>query len=132
MDRTQKSPIVYLDTHIAVWLYDGLVENLSLPAKEMIESGNLFLPAMTFLELAYLHEIGRFSSTPERTFKVLEKELAIKRSEYSFFDIARIATNFKWSRDPFNRLIVAEATLAKGYLISKDRTIRTHFAHTVW
>lgn len=132
MERTQKSSVVFLDTHVLVWLYDGLVEQLSERAKEAIESGDLFLPAMSFLELGYLHEIGRFAVEPERVFRVLERELALKRTEYPFFEVARIAVNFKWGRDPFDRLIVAETTLAKGYLVSKDKTIQKHFAQTVW
>lgn len=132
MERTQKSPVVFLDTHILVWLYDGLVERLSEKATVAIESGDLFLPAMSFLELAYLHEIGRFSVDPECVFRVLERDIALKRTEYPFFEIARIAVDFKWGRDPFDRLIVAEATLAKGYLVSKDKIIREHFKQTVW
>lgn len=132
MERTQKPPVIFLDTHILVWLYDGLVEHLSEKARESIESGDLFVPAMAFLELAYLREIGRFTVDPEQVFRVLERDIALKRTEYPFFEIARIATTFKWGRDPFDRLIVAEATLAKGHLVTKDQTIRKHFKQTVW
>lgn len=132
MERTQKPPVVFLDTHVVAWLYDGLVEELSPKAYEVIEAGNLFLPAMAFLELGYLHEIGRFLATPEQVFKALEKDIALKRTEYPFFEIVRVGIHLKWTRDPFDRLIMAETSLAKGFLVSKDQTIRKHFLQAVW
>jgi PIN domain nuclease of toxin-antitoxin system len=44
---------------------------------------------------------------------------------------ASIALDEKWTRDPFDRLIVANA---KGFawLISADEAIRKHYPRAVW
>ena len=50
-----------------------------------------------------------------------------------FATIASAALDEKWTRDPFDRLIVANAK-ANGFawLISADEAIRKHYPRTVW
>jgi PIN domain nuclease of toxin-antitoxin system len=38
----------------------------------------------------------------------------------------------KWTRDPFDRLITAQAALGESTLLTKDDTIRTNYANAVW
>ena len=37
-----------------------------------------------------------------------------------------------WTRDPFDRLIVAQAIAADGFLLTKDRTILNHSVAALW
>ncbi len=37
-----------------------------------------------------------------------------------------------WTRDPFDRLIVATAAARAAPLVTKDETIRAHYRHAVW
>jgi PIN domain nuclease of toxin-antitoxin system len=37
-----------------------------------------------------------------------------------------------WTRDPFDRIIVAQARLRGAPLLTKDRTIQTHHAEAFW
>jgi len=37
-----------------------------------------------------------------------------------------------WTRDPFDRLIVAHAIKANCNLLTKDEKIRKNYAHAVW
>jgi hypothetical protein len=65
MDRNGQS-VIYLDTHIVCWLYEGDVERLSEPAAEAIESADyLLVSPMVDLELQYLYEIDRISAGSE-------------------------------------------------------------------
>ena len=42
------------------------------------------------------------------------------------------AMTLTWTRDPFDRLLVATAMLHKAPLITQDRTIRENYAEAVW
>ena len=37
-----------------------------------------------------------------------------------------------WTRDTFDRLIVAQAKTRDASLLTKDRTILEHYPHAVW
>jgi PIN domain nuclease of toxin-antitoxin system len=41
------------------------------------------------------------------------------------------AIPFQWARDPFDRLITAQAAIYDCVLLSKDETIRKHYAKAV-
>ena len=50
-----------------------------------------------------------------------------------FATIASAALDEKWTRDPFDRLIVANANANRfAWLISADEAIRKHYPRTVW
>jgi PIN domain nuclease of toxin-antitoxin system len=132
MERIRQPELVYLDTHIAVWLYDGLTQRLSPSAIAIIETGRLFVSSIVELEIQYLHEIGRFRPTAHQALDVLSDEIGLQCSELSFRAVVRKACQFHWTRDPFDRLIVAEAVVANAPLVTKDTTILTHYAQAVW
>ena len=48
------------------------------------------------------------------------------------FDIISCGMDLSWTRDPFDRLLVATAELHEAPLITKDRTILENFAGAVW
>ncbi|MEI9811179.1 MAG: hypothetical protein WDO18_00250 [Acidobacteriota bacterium] len=37
----------------------------------------------------------------------------------------------RWTRDPFDRMIVAQARLAKAHLITRDTIIQTHYPKAI-
>ena len=49
--------MIYLDTHIVVWLYAGKVEKLSEPAKELINDHEVLISPVVRWELKYWFEI---------------------------------------------------------------------------
>lgn len=53
--------MIYLDTHIVVWLYAGLTAKLSDCAKHLINENELYISPIVRLELQYLYEIGRIT-----------------------------------------------------------------------
>ena len=132
MGRIRQPEVVYLDTHILLWLYDGLVEKLSPLAKEYLTAGHLHLSPMAELELQYLHESGRVKPTAQKVVHALQIDLGLKRSDPLFGDVVRHALKLEWTRDPFDRLIVAEASSANARLITRDETIRKHYHLATW
>ena len=50
----------------------------------------------------------------------------------AFPDVVHRALGERWTRDSFDRLLVAQAAAREDVLVSKDRTIRRHYAGAVW
>jgi len=46
--------------------------------------------------------------------------------------VAREAVAQSWTRDPFDRLIVAQAAIRATALLTKDRVIRRRYAPAFW
>lgn len=132
MARAEESDLTYLDTHVVMWLHDGLVGRLSERAKDAIESGVLLVCGMVELELQYLREIGRIRPSPQEVLRTLEASIGVRRSKQELAAVATVACSVTWTRDPFDRLIVAEARLNHGKLITRDELIRDNFAGAVW
>ena len=76
--------VVYLDTHIVVWLYAGLTEKLTDIAKKTIEGCDALISQFIRLELQYLFEIARIRVKPEIIVKDLAKTINLKVSDYPF------------------------------------------------
>jgi PIN domain nuclease of toxin-antitoxin system len=52
--------MIYLDTHVILWLFARKGDGLSVRAMKLIESDTeLTISPMVLLELEYLHEVGR-------------------------------------------------------------------------
>ena len=117
---------IYLDTHVVVWLGEGAVEKLSPAASEAIESSEVEISPMVLLEVQYLFEIKRIVKAPQTL-------IGLKVSDHPFPAVARAALFETWTRDPFDRMIVAQAR-ADGYsgLVTSDEKIRENYSKTIW
>ncbi len=62
----------------------------------------------------------------------MEAALGVGVSARPLIDIIKAARTFAWTRDPFDRLIVANAMADGARLVTADETIRRHFAGAVW
>lgn len=72
--------MIFLDTHVVVWLYAGIVEKISKLAIQQIESNELLISQMVRLELQYLYEIGRITVAPDIMIKDLSNTIGLKVS----------------------------------------------------
>ena len=124
--------IVYVDTHVLVWLYYGETEKLSLSAQKAIEDHDLVASSMAILEIELLHEIGRIRHSASTLLSSLEKSIDLRICELPFHQVVTQSLKENWTRDPFDRLIVANAKVASAPLISKDERIRKHYRRAVW
>ncbi len=133
MERGGQS-VIYLDTHIVCWLYEGDVERLSEPAAEAVESSEcLLVSPMVDLELQYLYEIGRISRESEEILATLAEDIGLQVSDAPFSLVVREAKRINWTRDPFDRLITAQVMLTENAcLVTRDRVIRENFTKAVW
>jgi PIN domain nuclease of toxin-antitoxin system len=125
--------MIYLDTHVVVWLAEGAVEKLSPAAAAAIESSEIEISPMVLLELEYLFEIKRIVRAPQALIDQLQTLIGLKVSDHPFPAVVRAALFETWTRDPFDRMIVAQAR-ADGYsgLVTSDEKIRDHYSKTIW
>jgi PIN domain nuclease of toxin-antitoxin system len=123
---------VYVDTHVLVWIAKGEDHHLSSSARESIENDDLVVSPAVMLELELLHEIGRLRASAEKTFSFLESEIGLSVCIMPFHEVVTHALKEKWTRDPFDRLIVANAKAAGAPLVTKDERIRKHYRRAIW
>jgi PIN domain nuclease of toxin-antitoxin system len=125
--------IAYLDTNALLWLSDGSLAGLSPKIDRLLEQADLLFSPMVLLELEFLYEINR-SKRPARDIqRKVEHEIGVRLCDLPFSTISGAALDEKWTRDPFDRMIVANAK-ANGFawLISADEKMRRHYPRTVW
>lgn len=122
--------ITYLDTHVVVWLAAGQVELLSPRARQLVEADTLRISPMVLLELQYLYEVGKVGAPGAAVLERVAPALGLRVCEERFFTVAREAALHTWTRDPFDRIIVAQA--GPHCLLTKDRLIREHCPSAVW
>jgi len=124
--------MIYIDTHVAIFLYQGDLNLLSKKTISLLEEKTPILSAMSELELHYLHEIGKLCVNPNIIIKSLQEDLNLKRCQLPCSDIVQKAKLLNWTRDPFDRMIVGNAQLAKKQLITKDKVILENFKESIW
>jgi PIN domain nuclease of toxin-antitoxin system len=124
--------LTYLDTHAAVWLYAGAVDEFSAAALREIETADLLISPAVLFELRLLEELGRIRVGPEEILTTLQHDIGLRLCPLAFHEIVRAAYRQSWTRDPFDRLIVAQAHASGANLISKDGKIRSEYPRAIW
>jgi PIN domain nuclease of toxin-antitoxin system len=115
-----------------VWLYRGDVGLFSERARGQIEREELFISPAVVLELEYLAEIRAERPSALTITAALEKDLGVRVCDLPFEVVVRQALLEKWGRDPFDRLIVAQAKANQAPLVTKDERIQRHYEAAVW
>ena len=123
---------IYLDTHAACWLYTGALEKFSPRALEEIEQNSLLISPMVGLELQFLFEIKRLKVQATEILNVLRRDFHIQECPAEFVLVSHRARSLQWTRDPFDRIITAQAALFDAPLLTKDRNIRSNYPQAVW
>jgi PIN domain nuclease of toxin-antitoxin system len=125
--------ICYLDTQVMVWLCEKRLNRLTPSATAAIEQSDLLISPMVLLELEYLYEIKRIVRPPQALLNQLETQMGLRLCEHPFPAIVQTALFETWTRDPFDRVIVAHAR-SNGYapLVTSDDKIRENYPTTVW
>lgn len=120
-----------LDTHTFLWTVRGS-KNLSDTAVKIIEDPNvkIFVSAASAYEIMNKHRIGKlseFDDVAKNYFDFVKKlgaESLPITEQHAYF-----AGKFEWAhRDPFDRLLAAQATTENLTLITND----TMFSELSW
>ncbi len=124
--------VIRLDTHVVVWLYAGRDDQLSGRAIELIDQNVCVVSPMVELELTYLNEIGRLTASGADILADLDGRIGLKRSDERFAAVVAAAASAHWTHDPFDRLIVGDASASGCQLVTKDAHIRENFSLATW
>ncbi len=124
--------MIHLDTHVVVWLYCKDLGRFPASVRALLETEQLVISPMVALELEYLYEVKRTTSPAATVLQSLQHALDLRQDESSFAAVANAATRLIWTRDPFDRMIAAQALVAGCPLLTADVTIRQHLTCARW
>jgi PIN domain nuclease of toxin-antitoxin system len=119
--------VTYLDTHAVAALDRKETDVFSRRAQTAIErEDDLRISPLVLLELEYLHEIKRIKGPAVAIVNDLQAEIGLRVCDTPFALVVHKALEERWTRDPFDRMIVAHARLHSAPLITLDRRILSH------
>ncbi len=123
---------VCLDTHAVVWIVGGQAEKIGQEARALIARAELLLSPAVTLELQFLYEVGRVNAPAGDAVRTLQQALNVRIATDTFDNVVSAALAESWTRDPFDRLIVAHARMLGAVLLSRDRRIAAAYSNTRW
>jgi PIN domain nuclease of toxin-antitoxin system len=124
--------VTYLDTHVVIWLFGGERHRLSSAATEQIRDEELLVSPAVVLELQLLHEIKRLRAVALKVIERLSSEIGLAVCRLPFTSVLEHAVKQSWTRDPFDRLIVAQASANDAALVTKDGEILGNYRRSIW
>jgi PIN domain nuclease of toxin-antitoxin system len=123
--------LIHLDTHVVVWVYIGDRERLR-PVWKTLRQADLVISPIVLLELQYLFEIGRVAEPAETVWLDLVERVGLRTSDAPFSQVIHQSLAQSWTRDPFDRLIAANALVEDRPLLTFDASIRKHCKLAFW
>ncbi len=132
-EMAEPALICYLDTHVVVFLHAGDVSRISLKAQNQIENTDLLISPMVLVELEMLYDKGTIKYPSSEILADLTQQIGLSVCQMPLAQIVRSATTIKWTREPGDLLIVANA-MANNYapLVTKDERIRAGYNNAMW
>lgn len=112
--------MILLDTSAVLWLHQG--HRRAGPLER--ESGRLYMSPASLLELQFLIEVGRLRTRARVAAGDLAEDNRWVVDDPPSADWFRIAVDVGWTRDPFDRLLVAHARLRGWRLATGDSELR--------
>ena len=115
---------VLLDTHFLLWSL-GSPSKLPAKARKIIQASNVFVSAASIWEIAIKSAIGKLKADP------LEIAAAVGPAGFDFLPITaphatRVAVLPSIHRDPFDRMLVAQALSEGMVLLTNDSMLRDY------
>ena len=121
-----------LDTHAIIWYLIGSQE-LSLTARRLMETKRCFFSYVSLWEIAIKQAKGTldFKIDIPRLKEILENEefMYLFPTEYDAEEIKNLPDIHK---DPFDRLLIAQAKENELTLITRDKNIPLYEIRTIW
>lgn len=124
--------MICLDTHVFIWLYAGLLDKFSPKAINLLNTHDLKISPTVMLETQYLYEIKRVQYPAQHLYEDLHLRLGVTIESNNFMAITQNALNLSWTRDPFDRMIVAHAITLSASLLTADSIILKNHTAAEW
>lgn len=100
--------------------------------RDLLELEKPFVSPIVELELTYLYEVGRVTEPAGAPLSALRKTIGLQTADASLATLVEAAAKLDWTRDPFDRMISAQAIVADAPLITADRTILANLSLATW
>jgi PIN domain nuclease of toxin-antitoxin system len=123
--------MIFLDTHIVVWMYTKQEGKFSSAILNFLNTHELAISPIVVLELQYLYEIKRATEPAHTILSYLKNQRVIKVDSGNWENVTIHALEISWTRDVFDRYIVAHADFHQSPLISKDKHIGNNYPLTI-
>ncbi|KAA3610716.1 MAG: PIN domain-containing protein [Calditrichaeota bacterium] len=123
---------LFLDTHVIIWLYQRNKKPFSKNALKLLDLAELYFPSISFLEISFLNQLGKINFTAIEAQSDLTSNVNIVFARTDTFDLSKEASTMVWTRDPFDRLITAEASFHQAKLLTKDKLILKNYDNATW
>jgi PIN domain nuclease of toxin-antitoxin system len=124
---------VLLDTHAFLWWCEDSPE-LSPGAREAIEQNDCFVSFASFWEIAIKCSLEklRLPITPDRYLPEQMSLNGFEQLEITFRQLMR-TTRLPWKhRDPFDRLLIAQALEEELPIVSRDPMVEAYGVKRIW
>jgi PIN domain nuclease of toxin-antitoxin system len=113
-----------IDTHLLLWMLYAPAK-LSAPARRQIEKSDVFVSAASIWEISIKTSLGKLAANSAEVLA------AVEPTGFSLLPIsgehaARVADLPLHHRDPFDRLLVAQAQSEPMGLLSNDGVLRAY------
>jgi len=115
--------MIFLDTHVVVWLYAGQLDKLSKKAKDLIEGHDIRISPMVLLEMQYLYEFKKISLSADNIYKDLHLRIGLSTDHTDWTSVTKEALRLDDVQDPFDRYIVAHALCCNASLVTSDESL---------
>ncbi|RJQ59375.1 MAG: type II toxin-antitoxin system VapC family toxin [Desulfobacteraceae bacterium] len=126
---------VLLDTHAFLWLISG-DDRLSEMAREIFLNpmNTLFFSAASLWEIGIKKSLGKISLKSEWV-ETIQAEMEMNAVQWLPIEMSHCAEVAKLPfhhRDPFDRMLIAQAIIEKLQLLSQDRRLSAYAVSRVW
>ncbi|NCD35138.1 MAG: hypothetical protein EOL87_17200 [Spartobacteria bacterium] len=79
-----------------------------------------------------MYEIGRIKVHSTEITEYLATVVDLEVCKLPFYQVVLESMHIDWTRDPFDRLIVAQSIARDAKLMTKDQVITAHYSNVVW
>ena len=126
---------VLLDTHAFLWLITG-DDRLSENARQTFlnTENSLFFSAASLWEICIKKSLGKIS-LKDGWFQTIQEEMEINTIQWLSIEMTHSAevTELPFHhRDPFDRMLIAQAIVEEMKLISRDSPLSNYGIELIW
>lgn len=120
-----------LDTHAAIWLLgrDGRASDRAVDCFAD-ETNEVLLSAVVIWEIGVKRALGKLDAPLDMVQQLTAVD--VRPLPISLEHAAQVESLPMHHRDPFDRLLVAQAQIEKAVLVSKDDVLREYDIEVLW
>jgi PIN domain nuclease of toxin-antitoxin system len=126
---------ILLDTHVLLWCLSEKRHLSSKAAEEFLYAGNnLYFSAASYWEICLKISIGKLDLEPNWE-RAIEREMSRNSIQWLNLEKSHFLTiiGLPWRhRDPFDRLLVAQAMCEHMAIMTSDVNFRRYAVKSVW